>query len=328
MMRPGRKGADFMADQKMRLDIRLVKFQDYIRKKPNSPFGYYGMGVQYMLSGKPALAERMFARALKIDADYVPAKLGRLEYLLCDGKFLAACRYYHKNSGCFSAKRIYLNRIQRVASRLYRTRSFYRQSRRLGSMLLFANGYGLLQRMFDNEPDNPVVNLLLAMFFLKAHSQDERARVVYNLCVRMEGIADKLRWDLLQALTKEQPGLLQDPGIAGLFSAIPESAVGSKYASFLLSTFIRQQDQDKALKAFSDLQKSHSYPDGKTLWKYLHFCRSNNLWSPSLTVCCQKLAGSGWIDSFLAGMVKELKNRGMAENTRELDKLLSLYGYL
>lgn len=312
----------------MRLDIRLLKFQDYIRKKPNSPFGYYGMGVQYMLAGKPALAEKMFARALKTDADYVPAKLGKLEFLLSDGKFLAACRYYRKNSIGFSAKKIYLKRIQRFTSRLYRTRDFYRHSRSLGSLLLFADGYGLLQKMFDNEPDNPVVNLLLAMFYLKNHSSDERARVVYNLCVRMEGITDKLRWDLVQILSKEQPAILQDPAVAGLFSAIPEGAVGSKYAGFLLSTFIGQQDQNKILKAFSDLQKSHSYPDSKTLWKYLYFCRNHNLWNPSLTVCCQKLAGSGWIDGFLAGIVKELKNRGMAENTREIDRLLSLYGYL
>jgi len=317
-----------MADQKMRLDIRLIKFQDYIRKKPNSPFGYYGMGVQYMLAGKPALAEKMFDRALKIDADYVPAKLGKLEFLLSDGKFLAACRYYRKYSGCFSTKKIYLKRIQQFTSRLYRTRSFYRHSRRLGALFLFTSGYGLLQKMFDNEPDNPVVNLLLAMFYLKNHSADERARVVYNLCVRMEGIADKLRWDLVQILSKEQPAILQDPAVAALFTAIPEGAVGSRYAGFLLSTFINQQDQNKVQKAFSDLQKSHSYPDNKTLWKYLYFCRKNNLWNPSLTVCCQKLAGSGWIDGFLAGTVKELKNRGMAENTRELDKILGLYGYL
>lgn len=316
-----------MTDQKMRLELRSIKFQDYIRKKPGSPFGYYGLGVQYMLSGKPASAERMFARALKLDADYVPAKLGKLEYLLFDGKYLAACRYYRKNSGCFSAKKIHLYRVHGIVSRLYRTRGFYRQSRSLGSLFVFANGYGLLQRMFDNEPDNPVVNLLLAMFFLKNRSEEERARVVYNLCVRMEGIADKLRWDLVQMISKEQPAVLQDPGIAGMFSAIPEGAVGSKYAGVLLTAFMQQHDRNKVLKAFSDLQKSHAYPDGKTLWKYLHFCRSGNLWSPSLSACCQKLASTGWMDSFLANMVKELKNRGMAENTRELDRLLGLYGY-
>lgn len=317
-----------MADQKMRLELRAIKFQDYIRRKPNNPFGYYGLGVQYMLSGKPALAERMFARALKIDPNYVPAKLGKLEYLLFDGKYLTACRYYRKNSDCFSNKKIYLYRIQRIVSRLYRTRGFYRQTRSLSSLFVFSNGYGLLQKMFDNQPENPVVNILLAMFFLKIRSEDERACVVFNLCVRMEGIVDKLRWDLVQVLSKEQPEITQDSGIAGMFSALPEGAVSSKYASFLLSTFIGQQDQNKILKAFSDLQKSHAWPDGKTLWKYLYFCRSGNLYSPSLLACCQRLVSSGWIDGFLATLVKELKSRGMAENTRELDKLLGLYGYL
>ncbi|MBP7176025.1 MAG: hypothetical protein KBA53_07380 [Thermoclostridium sp.] len=316
-----------MADQKMRLELRTIKFQDYIRRKPESPFGYYGLGVQYMLSGKPALAERMFARALKIDPSYVPAKLGRLEYLLCDGRFFAACRYYRKNSSCFDVKKIYLYRVQRFTSQLFRTRSFNRQLRSPGSVFVFSESYGRLQKMFNNERDNPVVNVLLAMFFLKKRLEDERARVVYNLCVRMEGITDKLRWDLLQTLSREQPAVLQDPNIARMFSAIPEGAVSSKYASFLLSCFMQQQDQSKVLKAFSDLQKSHVTPDRITLWKYLHFCRSRDLWSPSLTACCHKLASSGWVDSFIASMTKELKNRGMAENTRELDRLLSLYGY-
>lgn len=316
-----------MADQKMRLELRIIKFQDYIRRKPESPFGYYGIGVQYMLSGKPASAERMFARALKIDPSYVPAKLGKLEYLLFDGKLLAACRYYRKNASDISAKKVYFYRAQKIASQIYRTRRFSHQLRSSGSFYLFSERYGLLQKMFDNERDNPIVNLILAMFFLRKRREGERARVVYNLCVRMEGITDKLRWDLLQTLSKEQPAILQDLDIAAKFSGIPEGCFSSKYASFLLSSFMRQQQQSKVLKAYSDLQKNHATPDEKTLWKYLHFCRSRNLWSPSLTACCHKLASSGWIDSFIASMVKELKSRGMAENTRELDKLLELYGY-
>jgi hypothetical protein len=132
---------------------------------------------------------------------------------------------------------------------------------------------------------------------------------------------------MLQTLSKDQPAVLQDPDIAGMFSSIPEGAVSSKYASFLLARFMQQKDPGKALKAFSELQKNHSYPDAKTLWKYLHFCRKGNFWSPSLTGCCQRLIGSGWVDGFLASMVRELRNRGMAENTRELDRFLSLYGY-
>lgn len=317
-----------MGDQKLRLDIRLVKFQDYIRRKPHSPFGYYGLGVQYMMSGKPTSAERMFAQALKLDPAYIPAKLGKLEYLLFERKFLTACRYYHRNADAFKEKKIYINRIQRVTSRLYRSRGFYRQTRKLASFFVFGGGFGGLQRMFDSGTDNPIVNLLLAMFFLKQRIEDERARVLFNLCVSMEGISDKLRWDLIQVLSKEQPEILTDPVIAGMFTAIPDSACGKDYGSFLLSQFIRQQNQDKILKAFSDLQKNHAFADKKTLWQYLFFCRSKSLWSPALLACCQKLVSSGWVDGFIAATIKELKNRGMAENTRELDRLLSLYGYL
>ena len=53
-------------DQNTLLDIRIIKFQDYIRRKPNSPFGYYGLGVQY-ISNKHQLADKMFTQSLKID---------------------------------------------------------------------------------------------------------------------------------------------------------------------------------------------------------------------------------------------------------------------
>lgn len=316
-----------MTDQKMRLELRQIKFTDYIRRKPDSPFGYYGLGVQYMQLGKPAQADRMFERALKIDGNYLPAMLGKLEFLLTGGRFLAACRYYRKNRQSFSGKKVYLKRVQGLTSQLYRTRSFFRHTRSLRSMVAFSKSHGPLQRMFDNEPDNPVVNLLLAMFFLKNRQEDERARVIYNLCVRMEGIGDKLRWDLLQSLSAENPAILQDDEIAGMFNNIPEGAYGKQYASFLLSRFMQQQDKNKVLKAFSDLHKHHFLPDRKTLWLYLRFCRERNLWNPSMLACCQKLMASGWVDGFVAKMVEELKNRGMAENTRELDRLLNLYGY-
>lgn len=317
-----------MLDQKYRLEIRLLKFQDYIRRKPNSPFGYYGLGVQYMLSGKPAAAERMFSHALKIDPLYTPAKLGRLEILLYTRKYLAATRYYQKNADCFKKKNIYGLRIGRATSQLYCSRSFFRHMGNMRSTFVFGERFGMLQKMFDSNTGNLVAALLLAMHFLKQQREDARAHEIYRSCVQMPGLNDKLRWDLVQILSKEQPAILEDPAIACMFEAMPDGVGNSEYASFLLSQFIKQQDQDKVLKAFSELQKKHLYPDRKTLWQYIYFCRKKNLWTPLLTNCCQRLLSCGWVDGLLADTVRELKVRGLAENTREMDALLSLYGYL
>lgn len=316
-----------MSDRKMKIELRLVKFTDYTRRKPDSPFGYYGMGVQYMQLGKVTQADRMFERALKIDGNYLPAKLGRLEFMLMSGKYLAACRYYHKNRLGLGEKKIYRKRVQAMTGSLYRTRGFYRHTRNFGALFAFSKGYGLLQKMFDNEPDNPVVNLLLAMYFLSRRQDDERARVIFNLCVRMEGIGDKLRWDMLQSLSAETPEILQDAEIAGMFGCIPEGAHGKPYASFLLSRFMQQRDKYKVLSAFSEMQRNHIFPDRKTLWHYLKFCRDMNIWNSSLLTCCQRLLSSGWVDGLVAKTALELKNRGVTDNTRELDRLLTLYGY-
>lgn len=321
------KGIETMAAQKFRLDIRMVKFQDYIRRRPAKPFGYYGLGVQYLLAGKPSSADRMFMHALRLDPGYVPAKLGKLEVLLSGRKFLSAARYYHKNEESFIRKKIYITRVQRITGKLYQMRGFYRHAKKIGTFFMFRKRSSMLQRMFNTGTDNPVVNILLAMFLLKDGSNDERTKVIYNTCIVMQGIPDKLRWDLVQALMKEKPTILADENIAGLFTTIPDTACGKDYASFLLGSFIRQQDHEKVLNGFLELKKRHTPPNRKTMWQYLYFCLDKGIWNNTLLYCCQKLISSGWVDSMLASTVKELKQRGLAENTHEMDKILSLYGY-
>ncbi|NLC19686.1 MAG: hypothetical protein GX757_10825, partial [Clostridiales bacterium] len=271
-----------MAEQKLRLDIRIIKFQDYIRRKPDRPFGYYGIGVLYMLSGKPSVADKMFTHALKINPDYTPAKLGKLEYFLSERKYISAARYYKKNADSFSNKRIYIVRIERITSQLYLTRGFYRYAKRFIRLVSFSEKLGFLQRMFSSGSDNPVASLLLAMFYLKHGNKDNRAQVLYNLCVGMEGINDRLRWDLVKAISEQQPAILKDAKIGGLFKNIPDSAIGNEYTDFLASLFIAQQNQEKVLKAFSVFHKRHALPDKKVLWKYLHFCYKRDLSNPAL----------------------------------------------
>lgn len=317
-----------MFDQKLRLDIRIVKFQDYIRRKPENPFGYYGLGVQYLLAGKPAQADRMFMEALKINPSYMPAHLGKLEYLLSEKKFLSAARYFHRNRDSFRRKKIYMNRIHRMTSQLYLSRGFYRHTGRIRSLFVFKDGVGILQRMFNTSSENPIVSLLLGMYMMKTGREDERALVIYNLCVAMEGIEDKLRWDMIQVLSVENPNILRNENIAGMFFSIPEAVYGKDYVNFLITRFIRQRDREKVVKAISDLIKKHALPDKKTLWQYLLFCHEENIWNPTLAPCCQKLVAVGWVDRFVASVTKDLVQRGLMDNTSEIDKILALYGYV
>ncbi len=316
-----------MLDYKIRLDIRIVKFQDYIRRKPDKPFGYYGLGVQYLLSGKSSAADRMFTHALKINPCYAPAILGKIEFLLSEKRFAAAARFFHKHRTSLQQRNLYKTKINSIVSRLYLTRSFYRHTSRMWSLFVLREGSGALQRMFDRSLENPVVNILLTMFFLKEGKHDERSRVLYDLCSGLDGIEDKLRWDILQTLSRNNPSVLTDERIACMFKTIPEGAFGTNYADFLISRFIRQREKEKVIQAFSVLHKKHALPDKRTLWQYLVFCRDMGIWNQTVFFCCQKLILSGWVDRFLASILKDLKSRGLAENTREMERILSLYGY-
>lgn len=314
-------------DQKLHLDIRIIKFQDYISRKPDRPFGYYGLGVQHMLSGNNNLAEKMFLQALKKDPSYIPAKLGRLEVLLNENKLVAAARYYNKNSDFFLRKKLYMKRINNMTSRLYLSRNFWAALGKLRSLFLFDEKIGTLQKMFSNNQSNPVVNILLSMYFLKKHKSEKRAFTLYNLCVGMDGIIDKLRWDLVEILSKNQPEVLQDEKIAGLFQSISESSSRMDYVDFLLSCFMAQQDKEKVSNAFSELQNRHIIPSNKTMWEYINFCHSQNIWNATVALYCQKLIENGWINSFLSSVAIQLKKEGIVDAKNRMFKFLSLYGY-
>jgi len=317
-----------MLDKGLQLDIRIVKFQDLIGRKPDKPFGYYGLGVQYMLSGKTNMADRMFTQALDIKPGYMPAILGKLEILLMEKKLVSAARFYQKHSDLFGRKKIYTTRAQRITGSLYLGKFFYHYLKTIRSVFVFNETIGILQRMFIADRSNPVVNLLLAMFFMKEGRENERASVLYNLCVNMEGIPDKLRWDLVKILAKDKPDILGDEKIAALFSTIPESALGNPYANFILKQFILLGDTDRINRAFTEFNKKHSFPDSKTMWQYIDFCRKNDIWNSAVFACCQKLIDIGWIDKIVAEAIIGLKNKKIGEHTRNMEKILSLYGYM
>ena len=314
-------------DLKMSLDIRMLKFQDYIRRKPDRPFGYYGLGIQYMLAGKPGLADKMFTQALKKNPGYVPAKSGKLEVLLAEERYVAAARYYQKNRESFERKRIYAKRVHRTVSRIYLLRSFSVHLEKLRSIFAFDEKIGALQKMYNANAKNPVVNILLSMYFLKKEKDDDRAFALYNLCVGLDGICDRLRWDLVNILSKKQPAILRDTKIADLFQSIPENLYKVDYVNFLLTCFMAQHDMEKVMNAFSNVNERQLVPSRRTMWEFLYFCSSRDVWNSTAASYCQKLIENGWVNSFLSQTAIRLKNKGFISSNNKIFSILSLYGY-
>lgn len=315
-------------EQKSLFEVRIIKFQDYIQKKPDRAFGYYGLGMQHLLEGKPGPADKLFIKALNRNPSYTPAKLGRLEALLEEKKFIAAARYYQRNLNSFQGKKIYKKRVNEIVSSLYPSHLFSVNSGTFRSFFIFDEKIGILQRMFKNSAQNPVVNILLAMHFIKNEKNDEKVLAIYKLCVGMDGINDRLRWDLVQTLSKKQPAILRDAKIAGLFQSIPESSsLRIDYANFMLSCFMAQQDEEKVMNAISSINDRHLAPTSRTMWEYINFCHNKDIWNSTVALYCQKLIESGWINSFLSSAAIQLKNRGIVDPTNRMFTILALYGY-
>ena len=102
-------------------EIRLLKFQDYIRRKPNSPFGYYGLRVQYMLSKACFSRENVFS-CTKDRPSLYPSQTGQT-WNPSTHENIWLQPDITKNADCFM-KNIYTLRIGRATSQLYCSRSF------------------------------------------------------------------------------------------------------------------------------------------------------------------------------------------------------------
>ena len=172
---------------------------------------------------------------------------------------------------------------------------------------------------------NPVVNIFFHTDEKEKH--DERAFTLYNLCIYMDGIIDRLRWDLVRAVSKKQPAVLRDVKIADLFQSIPDNAYRTDYVNFLLTCFMAQQDTEKVMNSFSNLNERQLVPSKKAMWEYINFCNNRNVWNSTVASYCQKLIESGWVNSYLSQTAVQLKDKGIIDPGNRIFRILSLYGY-
>lgn len=329
-------------DAVTRMEIRIVKYQDYIKRHPDKPYGHYCLGVLNHRAGRQAQAIACLKKALQLKEDYAPAILEWLSIMLDQGDYRAAARLYAKHRDIFRCCRIYRVRLHRLLGALYNRpgpvpegfRGFFGWFRE-GTMSLRrliggsqpARRSGGFAALFDTDPTNPVTNIVLAIRHLRRGSDSPGAMSLYHLCHDLEGLPDNLRWDLVRRLSRALPGFMEDERILSLFDAVPDNMADPGQANRLLRHFLSTRREDSILASIRTMQAGHIAISNRNQWRFVQYCVETGRPDKSLVPCLRNLISQGWVDSVLARAASMLFEAGLLIRAGDVNRVLTLYGY-
>lgn len=311
-------------------DIRMLKYKNYIKNHPRKAYGYYCMGELFLLTGDYKTAEEYFNRALSINGGFTRAMIGLISVFAYQCRFLKAVRYYNSNIENLTGKHIYGIKLASVISCAFDGGIFSSRRRSLISSLFYKYEMKILNDIYNKDPGNLAANLLLCIDCLSTCRTDDRAVVIYNACVGLDGICDGMRWSLVKALSKDYPSIYGDKKLAAKFSGIPDASCRAEYINTIFEAALEQKNIEKSRKLLNSLNSlkdcGKSLPP-RSLWKYVNLCIENSIYDASVLNCCRKLIMQGWIDSTTAKAMKRMKEFRVAAGTEQEDRILELYGY-
>lgn len=317
-----------MQKKDSRVDIRIVKYKNYIKKHPQKPYGYYCLGQLNILASRYKDAEKYFAKALLLDNNYTYAKVGLIKALIYRKKVLKAVHLYNKYNDEINQKKVFVNKLVRGISSCWGKKELDGKKQGLFSAIYFKYVVQVLNNLFNSQIDNLVLNLVLCIYYLSREDKTDKALVVYNNCVKLDGLTDKMRWALVKALSTANPAIYKDSEIAGKFSKVPVPNCPSAYANKIFEVFLRQGKIKKAKAVFEDIENPDKVISQSNLWEYVNLCTKNSYYDISVYMCCSRLLKAGWINNVLAHALRKIKELNIVSDTKQEEKVLKLFGYL
>ena len=310
-----------------KIDIRMLKYKNYIKKHPQKAYGYYCMGELLLMVGECMAAEEYFNKALSADSGFARAGIGLIGAYAYRGKFLKAARYYGTNIETLKRRRIYGIKLAGVLSCAYANGAFSGKQRGLLSVLIYKYEIKVLNDLYNKDPGNLAANLLLCIDCLNACRTDYKAVVIYNTCVNLDGLCDGMRWKLIKLLSADDPSILDNKELADKFSGMPDASCGAEYINTIFEAALEQKTVEKARKLLKSIKDGGKSPSSRSLWKYVKRCMEDSIYDASVLNCCRKLISNGWIDSVTVEAMKKMKELRIAARTEQEDRILELYGY-
>lgn len=324
-----------MTDQRMRLDIRIVKYENYVKKNPHKAYGYYCLGKLHLISEQYKKAEDYFQKALAVNNRYMMAAIGLMEAYVYRAKYLKAVKLYEKYADWLSTKKIYERRICRALSRYYDTKRIKAQMHGLLSQLLLSYAVQKMQKYIhqyqsgEQQKFNLVAGLLLCIYYLSNDGQTvmtEEITNIFLLCVRLDGMEDRLRWKIIRELSVEYEEILESDDIAAMFDTIPDGCSG-RFVNKVFGAALKQRDIRRVRKMYNSNKNMDGWLSLPNLWTYVSLCKDSDVYDSTVYQCCSRLLKEGWVDKMVVDSIQRLKEAKVIEGVVAEESILELYGY-
>ncbi len=314
----------------VRMDIRIIKYENYIKKHPQKAYGYYCLGKLNLLIDQYKKAEECFVQALSLESEHIYAVIGLIEVYIQRGKYYKAVKLYEKYEKQINKKKIYKRKLSRDISFYYEQHKINIKRRGLFSHFFIAYTSQRINTYYKKHKNNIVAVLLLSIIHLsenKKSSPDNVIEEIFNHCVRLDGIHDSMRWVLLKRISEGNNEIYQSDEIAALFSQIPSKDCDEKYLNKIFKVILKQRDIQKLNSIFKTYEDIHKKLSPSNLWTYVFLCQEMDFFDQTVYDCCSKLLAVGWIDKMVVDTIVKLKELKVILNTEKEDEIIKLYGY-
>ncbi|GAE88890.1 tetratricopeptide repeat protein [Acetivibrio straminisolvens] len=222
---------------KNRIDIRISKYEKYVKKHPKKAYGYYCLGNLYMAAGKYKLAGKYFKKSLAVDGNYIFAVIGLIEAYVFGRKFMKAVNLFSKNRQKIIDKYVYRVKLVRAVSSFYsKAELFKTETKDFLSMLYLKYTMQNIKKLVNSEANNIVLKLILCMNYLNSGEKSFYIIQLFKTCIYWDGLEDTFRWALIKRLEEMGEKLYYDINIARKFSTIPDVNCTDEYVDLIFSS--------------------------------------------------------------------------------------------
>lgn len=317
-----------MKNNKKNIDIRILKYEEYIKKHPQKAYGYYCLGRLYLMKEKYKVAEEYFQKSLAIDGNYTLSKVALIETYVFRKKFLKAVYMFGKNRQEIIDKFIYRVKMVRGISSFYSKSDLFKNKQKgLFNALFMKYTMHVAKELAKKESHNIVLKLILCMYYINSSEKSLYIIQLFKTCVYWDGLDDTLRWTLVERLSELGEKLYYDINIARKFSTIPDSKCANEYVDLIFSSSLVKGDRGKLAGIYDTANKYKKSVSPSILWRYVYWSKENSFYDPTVYDCCKKLMKLGWMDKVIAETVLRFEEKNAVKLEDEAKKALKLFGY-
>ena len=243
-----------MGDKNNKNNIRILKYEEYIKRNPQKAYGYYCLGKLHLETEQYKLAWEYFKKSLEKDPGYVFSKIGLIEAEVFRKRFLKAVYLFAKYRREIIDKHVYRVKLVRGVSSFYSKSKLFRAGKRGMLTTLFLK-YSMhhIKKLADKESNNIVLKLILGMYYLRVEEKSFYTVQLFKTCVYWDGLDDSLRWMFIERLAELGEVLYYDTNIARKFTNIPDSKCSNEYIELIFSCALKENDRGKLIRIYGML---------------------------------------------------------------------------